>query len=141
MRRGSTTCKVPIRGLPGSTILACEGAIEKKGEDARKFIECREWKIGVNAKRFDHGERRSNSRDDVGSLVAVKLRGLEAHERAEGVDISGLGVDENTDGFDFFGKLGANLRGIGSNNSAQTFFVEIETERVGAGVGGSFGIG
>src|ERR1700730_10755493 len=126
MRRGSTTCKVPICGLPGSTILACQGAIEKKGEDVGKFIECREWKIGVNAKRFDHWKRGGNARDDVGSFVAVKLRGLEAHEGAKRVDIAWLGVDENTDGLHFFGELGANLRGIGGDNSAQTFFVEVE---------------
>src|SRR5690242_19087331 len=104
---GRATGEIPICGLAGSTILACPGTVQEESENVGEFIECREWQIGVDTKRFDHCERTGDARNNVRSLVSMKLGRIEAHERAERVDVGGLGVDKDADGFDFLGKLGA----------------------------------
>ncbi len=138
--RSGAAGEVPISGLSRATILACASPIEKKGEGVRVSIERAHREAGVDAKGFDDGQRPGDSRNDVGGFVAVELRGIEAHERTQRVDVRGLGVDEHADGFDFLGKLGADLRGVGSDHAAETFFVEVKAEGVGAGVGGGFGV-
>jgi hypothetical protein len=71
----------------------------------------------------------------------MKLRSIEANECSKGVDIRGLGIYEDSHGFDFLGKLGADLRGIGGHNAAEALFVKIKAEGIGAGVGGGFSVG
>src|SRR5216684_299327 len=72
---------------------------------------------------------RARSIEKKGECVRVSIE--RAHREA--------GVD--ADGFDFLGKLGADLRGIGGDDAAETFFVEVKAQGVGAGVGGGFGVG
>ncbi len=81
--------------------MACAGAVEKECEDVGKLIEHAHRKTGIDAKGLDDGKRTGDARNDVGGFIAVELRGVEAHERAQGVDVGGLGVDEDADGFDF----------------------------------------
>src|SRR5229473_3455818 len=139
--RGGAAGEVPISGLSGAAILARASSIEKKGECVRVSIERAHREAGVDAKGFDDGQRAGDSRNDVGSFVAVELRRIKAHERAQRVDVRRPGVDEHADGFDFLGKLGADLRGVGGDHAAETFFVEVKAEGVGTGVRGGFGVG
>src|ERR1700688_2006819 len=141
MSSGRATGEIPVGGLPGAAILAYASAIQKKSQDAGKLIEQAHRKTGIDAKCLDDRKRSGDARDDVGSFVAVELRGVKAHKRAQGVDVRGLGVDEHADRFDFLRQFRADLRGVGGGNAAQTFFVEIEAEGVGAGVGSGFGVG
>src|SRR5712671_670220 len=128
--------EVPVGSLPGAAILAHPSAIQKKCQNARKLIKQAHRKSGIDAKGLDDRKRAGDARNDVGSLIAVELRGVKAHEGAQGVDVGGLGIDEHADRFDFLRQLRADLRGIGSRDAAQTSFIEIEAERVGAGIGG-----
>src|ERR1700730_15666152 len=141
VRGGSTARQLPIGGLTGATILAGASAVEQEGKDARVAIKSSKGEAGVDAKRFYDRERTGYTRSDVGSFVTMKLRGVDSNESAERIDGGGLGVDEDTEGFDFRGKLGANLRGISGDDAAEAFFVEIEAESVGPSIGGGLGVG
>src|ERR1700686_2509948 len=101
MSGGSAPGKVPVVILAGAAILACASGVEEEGEDAGKTIERSKREVGVDAKGFDDGKGTGDARDDIRVFVALKLCGVEAPESAQGIDIGGLGIDEDTDGFDF----------------------------------------
>jgi len=71
----------------------------------------------------------------------MKLRRVEAHKRAKGVDVRGLSVYEDTHGFDFLGELGTDLCGIGRDYAPEASFIKVEAEGIGAGVRSGFGVG
>src|SRR5882757_2925754 len=141
VRGGGAAGQVPIRGLAGAAILAGACGIEQEREDAGVAIKHSQREFGVDAKGLDDRERTSYARNNVRTLVTVKLCRVEAHKCTQRVDFRGSGVHKDADRFNFFRKFGAYLRRVGGNDTAKALLVKIETQGVGPGIGGSFGVG
>ena len=132
----------PVGAVAGAAELVFRAGVEEEGADGGlEGTEAGQAKIFADAEGFGDVEKFCGGARGGGGFVAVELHGVEVDGACQGNHGFRRPVYEDADGFNFFGQGADDFVGVGRCDVANTFFVEIEAEGVGAEIDGGFSVG